>query len=66
MHLMDRYERVEQAQHHDIDVYLNNFSEIYISHDAKVEDEDDVRKGDVLDLSVKVQFDSVNPRALAV
>eukprot|EP00316_Scyphosphaera_apsteinii_P011534 CAMPEP_0119309462 /NCGR_PEP_ID=MMETSP1333-20130426/15782_1 /TAXON_ID=418940 /ORGANISM="Scyphosphaera apsteinii, Strain RCC1455" /LENGTH=690 /DNA_ID=CAMNT_0007313449 /DNA_START=288 /DNA_END=2360 /DNA_ORIENTATION=+ len=42
-------------QHADIDVYLANFPDIEISFDAKVEDEEDVQEGDVLNLTVKVE-----------
>jgi len=41
-------------QHTDIDIFLEHFPDIEISYDARVEDEDDVREGDVLNLTVTI------------
>mmetsp|Transcript_2806 Transcript_2806/g.9488 ORF Transcript_2806/g.9488 Transcript_2806/m.9488 type:complete len:645 (-) Transcript_2806:727-2661(-) len=47
--------KLSEAQHNDIDLFLANFPDIEISFDARVEDEEDVREGDVLNLTVKVE-----------
>jgi len=47
--------QLTEVQHKDIDVYLDNFPDIEISFDARVEDEDDVQEGDVLNLTVKIE-----------
>jgi len=46
---------LDESQHQDVDIYLDNFPDIEISYDAKVEDEEDVQEGDVLNLTVKVE-----------
>uniref|UniRef100_A0A7S4BDZ6 J domain-containing protein n=1 Tax=Chrysotila carterae TaxID=13221 RepID=A0A7S4BDZ6_CHRCT len=46
---------LSEEQHKDIDLYLNHFPDIEISFDAKVEDEEDVMEGDVLNLTVTVE-----------
>jgi hypothetical protein len=46
---------LSEEQHVDIDVFLENFPDIEITFDAKVEDEEDVQEGDVLNLKVKVE-----------
>ena len=36
-------------------MYLANFPDVAISFDARVEDEEDVQEGDVLNLTVKIE-----------
>jgi len=45
---------LDEAQHDDIDLFLERFPDVEITYDARVEDEDDVREGDVLNLTVSV------------
>ena len=44
-----------EAQHGDIDQFLDHFPDIEISYDAKVEDETDVQEGDVINLNVTIE-----------
>ncbi len=44
-----------EAQHGDIDQFLDHFPDIEISYDAKVEDESDVQEGDVINLNVTIE-----------
>jgi len=46
---------LSEEQHLDIDVFLMHFPDVEISFDARVEDEDDVQEGDVLNLVVKIE-----------
>ena len=43
-----------EEQHLDIDIFLMHFPDVEITFDARVEDEEDVQEGDVLNLVVKV------------
>merc|ERR1719247_2794892 len=43
-----------EEQHKDVDMYLDHFPDIELSYDARVEDEEDVREGDVLNLTVTI------------
>lgn len=45
---------LSEEQHADIDLFLQHFPDVELSYDARVEDEDDVREGDVLNLTVTV------------
>jgi translocation protein SEC63 len=45
---------LNEEQHKDVDMYLDHFPDIELSYDARVEDEEDVREGDVLNLTVTV------------
>ena len=45
---------LSEEQHVDIDLFLDHFPDIELSYDARVEDEEDVREGDVLNLTVTV------------
>jgi len=45
---------LDEEQHKDIDIFLEHFPNIDITYDARVEDEDEVREGDVLNLTVTV------------
>jgi preprotein translocase subunit Sec63 len=45
---------LSEEQHVDIDLFLDHFPDIDLSYDARVEDEEDVREGDVLNLTVTV------------
>ena len=44
-----------EEQHLDVDIFLMHFPEVEITFDARVEDEEDVQEGDVLNLVVKVE-----------
>ena len=45
---------LNEDQHKDVDMFLDHFPDIELSYDARVEDEEDVREGDVLNLTVTV------------
>ena len=45
---------LSEEQHADIDLFLEHFPDVELSYDARVEDEEDVREGDVLNLTVTV------------
>ncbi len=49
--------QLTERQQVDIDVFLSHFPEIEITFDARVEDEEDVQEGDVLNLTVKACFE---------
>jgi len=51
----DLLKTLDESQHVDIDIFLDNYPDIVISFDAKVEDEEDVQEGDVLNLTVTVE-----------
>jgi translocation protein SEC63 len=46
---------LSSEQHLDIDLFLAHFPDIHISFDARVEDEEDVQEGDVLNLVVTIE-----------
>jgi translocation protein SEC63 len=46
---------LSEEQHLDVDVFLMHFPDVEISFDARVEDEEDVQEGDVLNLVVKIE-----------
>mmetsp|Transcript_13762 Transcript_13762/g.35425 ORF Transcript_13762/g.35425 Transcript_13762/m.35425 type:complete len:779 (+) Transcript_13762:124-2460(+) len=46
---------LSEEQHGDIDNFLGHFPDIEISFDARVEDEEDVQEGDVLNLTVTIE-----------
>ena len=46
---------LSEEQHVDIDLFLAHFPDIEIMFDARVEDEEDVQEGDVLNLAVTIE-----------
>jgi translocation protein SEC63 len=46
---------LNEEQHADVDLFLDNFPNIEITYDARVEDEEEAQEGDVLSLTVKVE-----------
>jgi len=46
---------LDDAKHCDIDLFLSHFPDVEITFDARVEDEEDVQEGDVLNLCVKIE-----------
>jgi len=46
---------LNEEQHLDIDIFLMHFPDMAITFDARVEDEEDVQEGDVLNLEVKIE-----------